>query len=124
MASFACCSAAAAAAAAGGPGFEALTSLLFLFVFRRRIAIWKKLQHPHVVPLYEVIDDDEEDLIFLVSRFVQGGAAIPDDPEGASLPEDTARGYFRGLVAGLDYLHAHGIVHRDIKPGNLLVQDG
>jgi serine/threonine protein kinase len=90
----------------------------------REIAIMKKLVHPNLVALHEVLDDPNEDKLFLVMELVSGGPVMQDKLEGQEpLPEESARSYFRQLLRGLEYLHFHGIVHRDIKPSNLLVNN-
>ena len=45
---------------------------------QREVAVWKKLDHKHCVKLFEVIDDEENGNIFLVSELVQGGSMVPD----------------------------------------------
>lgn len=95
----------------------------------REIAIMKRLVHPNIVTLYEVLDDPNEDRLFLAMEVVSGGALMRDEAlhnsgsrtARAPISEQLAKSYFRQLVSGLEYLHYHGIIHRDIKPSNLLV---
>ncbi|KAI9342765.1 kinase-like domain-containing protein [Zopfochytrium polystomum] len=91
---------------------------------KREIAILKKVNHPNVVGLKEVIDDPGAEKIYLVLEFMAGGEVRwrdrPDNPKPA-LSVDEARLIFRDVICGLEYLHHHGIVHRDIKPANLLL---
>jgi serine/threonine protein kinase len=88
----------------------------------REIAILKKLDHPNVVKLVEVLDDPNEDYLCLVFEFFEKGNVI-DVPCENPLSEDQAWKYFRDLVNGVDYLHSHKIIHRDIKPSNLLLSN-
>ena len=88
---------------------------------QREVAIWKKLDHPHVVRLLEVLDDEASDKLYLFSELVVGGAVMPDAAAGTPIPLPLARRHFCQLIDGLSYLHFHHVVHRDIKPGNLLV---
>ncbi|KAI4492111.1 hypothetical protein M0802_010008 [Mischocyttarus mexicanus] len=86
----------------------------------REIALLKKLDHPNVVKLVEVLDDPDEDNLYLVFELVQKGEVL-QIPTDKPLDEDTARKNFRDVVMGIEYLHYQRIVHRDIKPSNLLV---
>ncbi|XP_015185444.1 PREDICTED: serine/threonine-protein kinase pakA isoform X2 [Polistes dominula] len=86
----------------------------------REIALLKKLDHPNVVKLVEVLDDPDEDNLYLVFELVQKGEIL-QIPTDKPLDEDTARKNFRDVVMGIEYLHYQRIVHRDIKPSNLLV---
>ncbi|CAI9105109.1 OLC1v1003964C1 [Oldenlandia corymbosa var. corymbosa] len=96
------------------PSETAMTDVL------REVLIMKSLKHPNIVNLVEVIDDPTTDHFYMVLEYVEGKLC-----EGAGLPgglgEDTARKHFRDIVCGLMYLHAHNVVHGDIKPDNLLV---
>ncbi|KAF3427233.1 hypothetical protein E2986_13757, partial [Frieseomelitta varia] len=86
----------------------------------REIALLKKLDHPNVVKLVEVLDDPDEDNLYLVFELVQRGEIL-QVPTDKPLDEETARKNFRDIVMGVEYLHYQRIVHRDIKPSNLLV---
>ncbi|KAM9329871.1 calcium/calmodulin-dependent protein kinase kinase 2 [Gastrophryne carolinensis] len=90
----------------------------------QEIAILKKLDHPNVVKLVEVLDDPSEDHLYMVFELVKQGAVM-DVPTTKPLTEDQARFYFQDLIKGIEYLHYQKIIHRDIKPSNLLVgEDG
>ncbi|WFD33867.1 non-specific serine/threonine protein kinase [Malassezia cuniculi] len=96
-----------------------------LFLIRSEIAIMKRLRHPNVVQLFEVLDDAVNQCIYMVFEYCGGGPIIKLDNglDTEPLPEEKARDYFVQIVQGVDYLHANGIVHRDIKPDNLLLTD-
>ncbi|KAA0719876.1 Calcium/calmodulin-dependent protein kinase kinase 2 [Triplophysa tibetana] len=101
----------------------------------QEIAILKKLDHPNVVKLVEVLDDPGEDHLYMgksgqilillaVFELVKRGAVM-EVPTDKPLDEDQARFYFQDLLRGMEYLHYQKIIHRDIKPSNLLVgEDG
>ncbi|KAJ2917354.1 hypothetical protein MD484_g3075, partial [Candolleomyces efflorescens] len=88
---------------------------------RKEIAIMKKLRHPHVVRLYEVIDDHLQSKIYMIMEYLGGGEVKwrNDDYEPVLSVSQTRR-IIRDAVLGLEYLHYQGIIHRDIKPANLL----
>lgn len=90
----------------------------------REIAILKKLDHPNVVKLVEVLDDPMEDHLYLVFELLERGEVLPV-PTDKPLSEAEAWRCFRDVVLGVEYLHYQRIVHRDIKPSNLLLgEDG
>ncbi|KAL0818622.1 hypothetical protein ABMA28_009054 [Loxostege sticticalis] len=89
----------------------------------REIAVLKKLDHPNVVKLVEVLDDPAEDQLYLVFQLLEGGPVI-DIPTENPLSELLARRYFRDALLGVEYLHYQRIAHRDIKPANLLLGEG
>ena len=89
--------------------------------FLRESRIAASLDHPNVIPIYDA--DEVDGQLYLAMRYVPG-----DDlrgllaGEGPLAPERALR--LVGQVAGaLDAAHAHGLVHRDVKPGNVLVAD-
>jgi serine/threonine protein kinase len=87
----------------------------------QEIAVLKRLKHQNVVGLHEVIDDVNARKIFLIQEFMEGGALMPDAESCDPMDLVTARKYFRDIVRGVCYLHSEGIVHRDIKPQNMLL---
>lgn len=96
-----------------------------LELIKEEIAIMKKLNHPNLVQLIEVLDDPTEDSLYMVMEMCKKGVVmrIDLDLESQADPysEDVCRLYFRDLILGIEYLHAQGIVHRDIKPDNCLI---
>ncbi|KOS16292.1 camkk meta protein kinase [Malassezia pachydermatis] len=96
-----------------------------LYLVRSEVAIMKKLHHPHVLRLFEALDDAEQGHLFLVFEYCPGGPifnVVPGE-QVEPLPEEKARHYFRQVLSGIDYLHQNGVVHRDIKPENILLTD-
>ncbi|KAL3849432.1 hypothetical protein ACJIZ3_011314 [Penstemon smallii] len=87
----------------------------------REVLIMKVLSHPNIVNLVEVIDDPTTDHFYMVLEYVEGKWVYESSGPPGGLGDNTARKYLRDVVSGLMYLHAHNIVHGDIKPDNLLV---
>ncbi|EGE82876.1 CAMKK/CAMKK-META protein kinase [Blastomyces dermatitidis ATCC 18188] len=94
-----------------------------LYLIKEEIAIMKKLNHPNLVALYEVLDDPTEDSLYMVMEMCKKGVIMKvglgecSDP----YPNESCRCWFRDLILGVEYLHAQNIVHRDIKPDNCLL---
>jgi TonB family protein len=77
------------------------------------------LRHDNVVMLYQFLE--EKDSLYLVMEFVAGGSLHAFIKRGGPLSVEAALGIIRQVAAALDHAHALGIVHRDIKPGNILI---
>lgn len=96
---------------------------------KREIAIMKKLHHPNVLRLYEVMDDPKMNKLFLVLEYMKNGDLLTHQkkkhPHGAleSFLDRDLHCIFLQVILGLAYLHEQKIVHGDIKPQNLLVGD-
>ncbi|XP_017117416.1 serine/threonine-protein kinase stk11 [Drosophila elegans] len=88
----------------------------------REIALLKQLKHENVVELVDVLYNDEKQKMYLVMEYCVGGLQeMVDYQADKRMPLFQAHGYFQQLVDGLEYLHSCRVIHKDIKPGNLLL---
>uniref|UniRef100_A0A4W3I820 non-specific serine/threonine protein kinase n=1 Tax=Callorhinchus milii TaxID=7868 RepID=A0A4W3I820_CALMI len=87
----------------------------------REIQLLRRLRHKNVIQLVDVLYN-EENLTYMVMEYcVCGMQEMLDSVHDKKFPVFQAHGYFCQLIDGLEYLHSQGIVHKDIKPGNLLL---
>ena len=77
--------------------------------------------HPHVVTIYDVGEHDGR--AFMVMELMRGGTVGERLKDGRAIADETALRWLREAAGALDAAHDAGVVHRDIKPGNLLLDD-
>lgn len=103
----------------------------------REIAILKKMDNPNIIKLHEIMYDDEEGFIYLVMECCDKGSIMKydqftgefsinpnftnDKKRKFDYSEVELRDILRGIILGIEYLHHNNIVHRDIKPDNILI---
>ncbi|HEX6599961.1 MAG TPA: protein kinase [Gemmatimonadaceae bacterium] len=90
--------------------------------FLREIGILARLSHPHIVPLID--SGDAEGRPYWVSPFVPGGSLRDRLEREHRLAVGDAIAVAREVAMALDYAHRNGVVHRDVKPENILFADG
>ncbi|XP_015758682.1 PREDICTED: serine/threonine-protein kinase STK11-like [Acropora digitifera] len=89
---------------------------------QREIQLLKRLDHPNIIKLFDVIYDDVKQKMYMIMEYCVGELQeMLDSTEKKMFPIWQAHGYFCQILDGLEYLHSQGIVHKDIKPGNLLL---
>jgi len=87
---------------------------------RREIAILRGLDHPCICRIFESFEDDRA--ITLVLEFVDGRELFDEINEGELSDEGSAASVTRQVLGALQYCHARKVVHRDLKPDNIMVQ--
>src|SRR5919202_4767393 len=90
--------------------------------FRREILLAAGLQHPHIVPVLAAGVTDQ--LPYFVMPYVAGQSLRTRLDGGRALPVPEAVGVLRDVAKALAFAHEHGVVHRDIKPDNVLIAGG
>jgi len=83
------------------------------------IGVLKKLDHPNIMKLFEVFIEPQN--YYLVTEFVDGGELFEETQRRGILPEKMAANIMRQLLSVVMYCHKKGMVHRDLKPKNILL---
>lgn len=87
--------------------------------FKREARILAKLSHPNIPAIYDV--DFEDGKFLIVFQFIEGQTLKEVIGEKGAIPISQARGWFHQLASALDYAHHLGIIHRDVKPENIII---
>lgn len=85
----------------------------------REVRAAGRLQHPHIVQIFDV--GELPDQAYIVMELVEGRTLWEIQDEGETVAPAEALRILRQVAEGLDYAHSQGIIHRDVKPGNILV---
>ena len=88
--------------------------------FERETKIIARLEHAAIVPVYDVGRD--RDQLFFVMRYMAGGSLIERIQQGQLSLAEIAH-ILQRVAAALDYAHSKGVIHRDLKPGNILFDE-
>jgi formylglycine-generating enzyme required for sulfatase activity len=98
---------------------DVISSHSVLERFRREAETVAQLSHPHIVPLHFI--GQKDDLIYLVMEAIDGGSLADKLAREKQLAIDEAARIFQEVASALAHAHKRGVVHRDIKPQNVLL---
>jgi serine/threonine-protein kinase len=90
--------------------------------FLAEIRTTANLQHPNILPLFD--SGEADGLLYYVMPYVEGPTLAERVKKERQLPVGEAVEIIIGVLRALDFAHSRGVVHRDVKPGNVLLQDG
>jgi len=89
--------------------------------FQREARLLAAIDHPHVIPFFEA--DEADGQLFLSMRWVEGCSLADVIHNSGGLEPTRALSIVSQIAGALDAVHAHGLVHRDLKPGNVLLEN-
>ncbi|MBN1311507.1 MAG: serine/threonine protein kinase [Anaerolineae bacterium] len=93
----------------------------FVERFAREVQIIASLQHPHILPVYDF--GEEDDLSYIVMAYMSGGTLADRIRREGGLPLREVSRLVEQIAGGLDFAHEKGIIHRDFKPSNVLLDE-
>lgn len=89
---------------------------------KNEVTIHHQLRHPNILELYHFFEDSEK--VYLVMELCPNGELYQFmKKKPGPMAEEDGKRFFREIVKGVDYLHEHGIIHRDLKLSNILLDD-
>ncbi|HJU89022.1 MAG TPA: protein kinase [Gemmatimonadaceae bacterium] len=88
--------------------------------FQREMLVTARLQHPHILPILSA--GARDGLLFYVTPYVAGESLRHRLARDGVLPPDETVRLLREVTDALSFAHKHGVIHRDLKPGNILLQ--
>jgi len=90
--------------------------------FLKEIKVTANLQHPHILPLYD--SGEAEGFLYYVMPYVEGESLRDRMDREGQLPLEDALRIAREVASALSYAHSHDVIHRDVKPENVLLSTG
>ena len=85
----------------------------------REISLLKSLQHPNVVRLRDVVHDETK--LYLIFEYLDQDLKKYMNTVGTGLPSNTVKSFMYQMLSALVYCHTHRVLHRDLKPQNILI---
>ena len=94
--------------------------------FEQEVLLARKVVHPNLCPIYDIArcDDPAPAFLFLTMKLLSGETLAARLQRALPIARGEAIAIFRQLVAGLAAIHAAGVIHRDIKPNNVMLDRG
>lgn len=92
----------------------------FLERFEREVEVISRLEHPHILPIYDYGETDG--VPYIAMRFLGGGSMAQMIRRGVPKLKEIEKP-FKQVSEALDYAHQQGIIHRDLKPGNIMLDE-
>jgi len=93
----------------------------FIRRFRREAEAVASLPHPNIVNIYDI--GEEEDLYYIVMEYIDGTTLKTYIKNFAPVPPENAVFVLKQIASAIEHAHQYGIIHRDIKPQNILIDD-
>src|SRR5438270_13662914 len=87
--------------------------------FRREAQAIAQMRHPNILNVFDF--GEYEGVPYMIVEFVPGGSLADRLRRGPRLGDDAVLGLLRGIASALDYAHGQSVVHRDVKPANVLL---
>lgn len=92
----------------------------FIERFEREVEVISRLEHPHILPIYDY--GESEGIPFIAMRYLGGGSMAQLVRRGVPELIDIGKP-FQQVSEALDYAHQQGVIHRDLKPGNIMLDE-
>ncbi len=102
------------------PGLDAQTLAQMRAQFGQEATVLARLNHPHLVNVTDFFE--EEGKVYLVMRFIEGESLASRIAREGPIPEAQVVVWAQQLLDALDYCHSQGVLHRDIKPQNIIIR--
>src|SRR3954463_15979161 len=100
---------------------DLITSKTVLERFRREAETVAQLSHPHIVPLHFI--GQKDDLLFLAMECIDGSSLVDRIDKERKRPGADVIRITKEVASALAYAHKRGVIHRDIKPHNVLMEE-